>query len=211
MLALLGNLFSIIGTLFIMAASGFLGYLVIEYYGFLKEEVNSYFLPILCMVIIGLIIGIWKKIESYLKKSDDEKIAIAKQQISQAVLRLISEAERDYGTWREAGQIKRSKVIQEIYQEYPILSKIADQDELIKWIDAEIDNALKELRKVIKANASGYGTPNGNFINVGAMMPYMNYTPRTLDEIITGDEAYRQTDAYLQNRINETPNMHEED
>ena len=57
-LALLGNLFSIIGTLFIMAASGFLGYLVIEYYGFLKEDVNSYFLPILCMVIIGLIIGL---------------------------------------------------------------------------------------------------------------------------------------------------------
>ena len=57
-LALLGNLFSIIGTLFIMAASGFLGYLVIEYYGFLKEEVNFYFLPILCMVIIGLIIGL---------------------------------------------------------------------------------------------------------------------------------------------------------
>ena len=70
---------------------------------------------------------------------------------------------------------------------------------------------LKELRKVIKANASGYGTPNGNFINVGAMMPYMNYTPRTLDEIIAGDEAYRQTDAYLQNRINETPSKHEED
>ena len=70
---------------------------------------------------------------------------------------------------------------------------------------------LKELRKVIKANASGYGTPNGNFINVGAMMPYMNYTPRTLDEIIAGDEAYRKTDAYLQNRIDETPSKHEED
>ena len=114
------------------------------------EYINNNWTTIL--IIIGLIIGIWKKIESYLKKSEDEKIAIAKQQISQAVLRLISEAERDYGTWREAGQIKRSKVIQEIYQEYPILSKIADQDELIKWIDAEIDNALKELRKVIKEN-----------------------------------------------------------
>ena len=70
---------------------------------------------------------------------------------------------------------------------------------------------LKELRKVIKANASGYGTPNGNFINVGAMMPYMNYTPRTLDEIISGDEAYRQTDAYLQNRIKETLNKHDDE
>lgn len=68
---------------------------------------------------------------------------------------------------------------------------------------------LKEMRKVIQANAGGRGTPTGNFINVGAMMPYMNYTPRTLDEIIAGDEAYRQTDAYLQNRTDEAPNKHE--
>lgn len=55
---------------------------------------------------------------------------------------------------------------------------------------------LKEMRKHVLANASGYGTPNGNFINVGAMMPYMNYTPRTLDEIIAGDEIYRQSEEY---------------
>lgn len=48
---------------------------------------------------------------------------------------------------------------------------------------------LTEMRKAIKANATGYGTPSGNFINVGCMMPYMNYTPRTLDEIIAGDAA----------------------
>ena len=46
-------------------------------------------------------------------------------------------------------------------------------------------------------NGTGYGTPNGNFINVGAMMPYMDYTPRTLEEIISGDKAYRQTNDYL--------------
>ena len=32
-------------------------------------------------------------------------------------------------------------------------------------------------------------------------MPYMNYTPRTFDEIIAGDEAYRQTEAYLHNCV----------
>ncbi len=31
---------------------------------------------------------------------------------------------------------------------------------------------------------------NGNFINVGCMMPYMDYTPRTLDEIIEGDAEF---------------------
>ena len=65
---------------------------------------------------------------------------------------------------------------------------------------------LKEMRKVIQANASGYGTPSGNFINVGAMMPYMSYTPRTLDEITAGDKAYQQTDAYLQNIMDKAPN-----
>ncbi len=53
---------------------------------------------------------------------------------------------------------------------------------------------LKDMRKIILANSTGYGTPNGNFINVGAMMPYMNYTPRTLDEIIAGDEKYRSSE-----------------
>ena len=44
----------------------------------------------------------------------------------------------------------------------------------------------------IKANAADYGTPRGNFINVGCMMPYMDYTPRTLDEIIEGDAKYHE-------------------
>ena len=52
---------------------------------------------------------------------------------------------------------------------------------------------LLNLRKTVKANSTGYGTPSGNFINVGCMMPYMDYTPRTLDEIISGDEEYWKT------------------
>jgi hypothetical protein len=36
--------------------------------------------------------------------------------------------------------------------EYPILSKVTDQEHLITWIDEQIDNALHELRSVIKKN-----------------------------------------------------------
>lgn len=43
---------------------------------------------------------------------------------------------------------------------------------------------IRKLRREVKANAAGRGTPSGNFINVGCMMPWMNYTPQTLDEII---------------------------
>ena len=57
-LTLLGKLFSNIGTLFITAASGIIGYLVIQNYGFLQEDINSAFLPVFCMVMVGLIIGL---------------------------------------------------------------------------------------------------------------------------------------------------------
>lgn len=53
---------------------------------------------------------------------------------------------------------------------------------------------IAKLRREVKANSTGYGTPNGNFINVGCMMPYMDYTPRTLDEIIEGDARYLSTE-----------------
>lgn len=104
------------------------------------------------LVCVGLIVGIVKKTQDYLSKSDDEKIKIAKAQIKQVILKKISDAEVDYEEWNKAGSIKRSQVIAEIYKEYPILSKVVDQTELTKYIDDAIDDALVELRKVIDSN-----------------------------------------------------------
>lgn len=104
------------------------------------------------LVCVGLIVGIVKKTQDYLSKSDDEKIKIAKAQIKQVILKKISDAEVDYEEWNKAGSIKRSQVISEIYKEYPILSKVVDQTKLIEWIDSEIDVTLKTLRSIIKEN-----------------------------------------------------------
>ena len=104
------------------------------------------------LVCAGLIVGIVKKTQDYLSKSDDEKIKIAKAQIKQVILKKISDAEVDYEDWNKAGSIKRSQVIAEICKEYPILSKVVDQTELTKYIDDAIDDALVELRKVIDSN-----------------------------------------------------------
>lgn len=104
------------------------------------------------LVIIGLALALWKKIESYLKLSTDKKIEIAKKQISENILKLITQAEKDYAEWEKAGSIKRSEVISEIYKEYPILAKVVNQEELVKWIDEQIDNALPTLRDIIKQN-----------------------------------------------------------
>ena len=104
------------------------------------------------LVIIGLALALWKKIESYSKLSTEKKIEIAKKQISENILKLITQAEKDYAEWEKAGSIKRSEVISEIYKEYPILAKVVNQEELVKWIDEQIDNALPTLRGIIKQN-----------------------------------------------------------
>ena len=104
------------------------------------------------LVIVGLALALWKKIESYSKLSTDKKIEIAKKQISENILKLITQAEKDYAEWENAGSIKRSEVISEIYKEYPILAKVVNQEELVKWIDEQIYNALPTLRDIIKEN-----------------------------------------------------------
>lgn len=104
------------------------------------------------IVIITLCVSIFNKAKQYLSKTDEEKIAIAKEQVHEMILKMITDAEEDYAEWNKAGSIKRSQVIGEIFIKYPILSKVVNQSELIQWIDNEIDNALDILREVIKVN-----------------------------------------------------------
>lgn len=102
--------------------------------------------------IITIAIVIIKKIKSYLSMSKEEQIKVAKAQIKEAMLRLVTEAECDYHEWAKAGSIKRSQVVEQIFVMYPILSKVTNQEEIITWIDEMIDEALKEMRKVFEEN-----------------------------------------------------------
>lgn len=104
------------------------------------------------LVCAGLIVGIIKKTLDYMSKSQEEKIELAKKQIQTTILKMISDAEVDWQEWSKAGSIKRSQVIKQIYEEYPILTKVVDQDALIKYIDEQIDGALDTLREIVKTN-----------------------------------------------------------
>ena len=107
----------------------------------------------LIIVIIGLCIAITKKIKSYISLTNDEKIEIAKKQISSSILKMITDAEEDYDSWVKAGEIKRSQVIKKVFADYPVLNNVANQDEIIEWIDEEIKTALKTLRAIIEENS----------------------------------------------------------
>lgn len=106
----------------------------------------------LLVVIAGLIVGIYFKTKAFFSKSKQEQVALIKKEIQQRILKMVADAEEQYFDWSKAGQIKRSQVISEIFIEYPVLSKVVNQSELINWIDCEIDNALVTLRKVLEEN-----------------------------------------------------------
>lgn len=112
------------------------------------------------LAILGLLFQIYRKIgtiaqkvKDWIKSLNEEKINAAKAQIANSMLKYITDAEMDYTDMNSSGQIKRSQVIRQIYAEYPILNSYSDQEELTNWIDDEINNALKTLRKIIKSNS----------------------------------------------------------
>ena len=115
------------------------------------------------LVCIGIIIGLYQKAKIFFKKDKQERYEIAKQQIREVMLKKITTAEIDFAEWNKSGSIKRSQVIEEIYKQFPILSKMADQEAVVAWIDEEINNSLKTLRTVVKENEN---KENGNTVEV---------------------------------------------
>lgn len=117
---------------------------------------------LICSIVV-VVLAIAKKAQAFFAKSKEEQeaiakaelenqIAIAKAQISEIMLRLVTEAEKDYLAWMSAGDIKRSQVINEVFEMYPILSKVTDQAEIIAFLDDTIKEALKTMRKIFEEN-----------------------------------------------------------
>lgn len=102
--------------------------------------------------VITAILVVIKRTKTYFGLSNVEKIEIAKAQIKEVMLTLVTQAECDYFEWKNAGSIKRSQVIDEIFAMYPILSCVTNQKEIISWIDEMIDNALEKMREIFEQN-----------------------------------------------------------
>ena len=117
-----------------------------RFIGFLSEN------WVMLLVLTGTLISISRLVSKYLALDNAEKIETAKKLIKEIMLKMITEAEIDFEEWNKSGSIKRSKVIAEIYDKYPILSKAASQEEVIAWIDSEINSSLKTLREILKEN-----------------------------------------------------------
>ncbi len=56
------------------------------------------------------------------------------------------------------------------------------------------NDLLEDFKEIIRRKAAENGDcgPQGQIYNTGCMTPWMDYTPRTLDEIITGCDRYKK-------------------
>ena len=95
---------------------------------------------------------VWRRFKAYWQKTDEEKIQVAKDQLSETILKFVTQAEEDYDDWVKAGAVKRAQVIDVIFQKYPILNRVTNQEALIAEIDELIDKALDELREILSKN-----------------------------------------------------------
>ena len=105
----------------------------------------------LIIIVIGLIISIVKKVKKYLELSEEQKIKLAQDSLKHIMVGLCMEAELDWSEYQKAGSVKRAEVIDQIFDRYPILLRVTDQESLIKSIDTMIDDALVEVRKLVES------------------------------------------------------------
>ena len=113
-------------------------------------------------VVIGVVVALYFKIkqeiDKYKKMSEEEKQEEIQKQIEKVrsiladqVLALVATAEiawSDEGA--KLGPVKRSEVIRKIYVQYPVLTYVVDQEELLSYIDKLIDKALETVREKIR-------------------------------------------------------------
>lgn len=109
--------------------------------------INNYWIDIL--VVAALIYFVYKKIVAFIKLSDEEKIEALLAVIKKEILNYMSEAEIDWKDVEKSGAIKKSQVISKIYEKYPELSKIINQEKLIAQIEIIIEQTMTEMNDIL--------------------------------------------------------------
>jgi hypothetical protein len=102
------------------------------------------------IIVLSFGFSLYKLYLKWNKLSKQEKIDQVIVIVGEIILEKLACAEEDWNNYKKTGSIKRSKVINEIYEQYPILKEYADQEYVIKKIDELIDLGLKDIEKTIK-------------------------------------------------------------
>lgn len=93
---------------------------------------------------------IYERILVKIQEHRENQIEKIKAQIVDSITAMIAEIEKDHDDIKRLGVYEKSKIMQKIYEQYPILQKAQDQAELTKWIDKAIDETLDAFINALK-------------------------------------------------------------
>ena len=108
------------------------------------------------LIFISCLFAIYRKAKKYINMNKEEKEK-KKEELKEetlkivktVLLKLMSEAEIEWNDFEKSGSIKRSQVIKELYNEFPILKEFTDQDKLLEIIDNMINEEKSKMDEVI--------------------------------------------------------------
>lgn len=108
------------------------------------------------LIVLSCLFAIYRKVKKYINMNNEEKDK-EKEELKEetlkivktVLLKLMSEAEIEWNDFEKSGSIKRSQVIKELYNEFPILKEFTNQDKLLEIIDNMIKEEKSKMDDVI--------------------------------------------------------------
>ena len=104
------------------------------------------------LIVVAAILYAIDRVINFMKLSKEEQKEAALKIIKEELLKLMIEAEKNWDDISKSGKIKRSEVITELYNRFPILKEFKDQDKLLEELDKMIDDTKVIMDKIIEEN-----------------------------------------------------------
>lgn len=118
---------------------------IVNFLNFIKDNWTT------IITIVGLLLWVGMKIKDYIKLSKEEKINMALNNAKKICLSLVTKAEELFGS--NTGKIKKSYVIDELFNKYPILQEVTNKEDFEKELDKIIEDSLAQMKQIMETKS----------------------------------------------------------
>jgi len=104
------------------------------------------------VVVIAIVAGLVRSIITYYTMNEEQRVQAALKVISEELMKMMVQAEIQWKDYKKSGELKRSQVIKDIYNQFPFLSRYMDQEKLVQTIYEMIDKQMDNMNELMKKN-----------------------------------------------------------
>lgn len=104
------------------------------------------------LVVIAIVAGLIRSIINHSTMNEEQRVQAALKVISEELMKMMVQAEIQWKDYKKSGELKRSQVIKDIYNQFPFLSRYMDQEKLVQTIYDMIDKQMDNMNELMKKN-----------------------------------------------------------